>query len=92
MAFTGMTTGVLYSSTQGDSLTGRYIIDHITWYNQTVSNKTVKIVEKARGGAVFESKSLTSNNPITRYFQRGFCMDGIIIASLGSGKVEIVCR
>ena len=91
MAFTGNIGTVITSSTQNDELTGRYVIQAISWVgNSSVGDEA--IVSDGAGTAIFDGTGSQTDDTITRNYTEGLFVDGIKITKLESGAIQITMR
>jgi hypothetical protein len=88
MAVTGRTNGTLICTSQGDTITGRVVVESISYKECTAANATCK-VGTGTGYAVvmYRAKSDASNMIDTKYLMQMY--DGLKVLSLPSGIVEI---
>ena len=93
MAFTGRSVGILYSGTQGDSLSGNFVIDWIRFNSGTGGAGSVcKLTETASTNVFFNGTSKESYGTVTQVFEGGQMFNGIIVGSLSAGHVQIGLR
>ena len=89
MAVTGRTNGTFICTSQGDTITGRLVVQTIAHKQPTASNSPCKVgTGTAYAGVVFQTKSTGSNAESIQVY--GKLYNGLKVLSLGSGIVEIV--
>ena len=91
MAFSGDFGKVAISSTAGDSLSGRFVIDNIRWAEGVAAGDEA-IIKDSSGNIIFQAKISVANVDVVANYQDGLFIDGIDIDTLGSGKVLITMR
>lgn len=91
MAVTGDNGIMLTFSAASDAVTGTQIIDNIQWTEGATAGDEAKVTDAA-GNVIFEAKLSAANTVVTKNFQGGLQVDGITIATLGSGKIAVALR
>jgi hypothetical protein len=90
MAFTGFTTGTLYTATQGTSTATTLVIENIRYNSSTGgAGKRARIKDKVSGGEIFNQRVSGSYGLAVASYANGKLAHGIIVTSLPEGFLEI---
>ena len=93
MAFTGYTTGVLYSATQGETHTGPLIIDNIRYVSSTGgAGQTCRVATDQSTSWLARLTVSASYGLDVNKWDKGVHVDGLQVLSLPEGYVEITLR
>jgi len=89
--FTGLSSGTLYTATQGASISTPLVIENIRYVSGTGgAGKTAKIYERSGSGAVFfQGRVSASYGLAPATYHDGKLVRGIIVKSLPEGYLEI---
>ncbi len=91
MAFSGDPGKSLITSTATDTYSGRLAIDSIHWAEAVAAGDAV-VVKDSLGTIIFQAKASAANVDVLKNFQDGLFVDGLNVATLGSGTLIFAMR
>lgn len=97
MAFSGFSTGVLVSTTQGDSTGLTLLPDRVVYTTSTSPlasqcKLNVRLKNGVAGGVIFDQTQAASYGLVDLEMPPGMTWDGVIVTTLTQGSVQIYLR
>jgi hypothetical protein len=79
----------IYSTLQGDTLAGSWVIRGIGWAAPTTNTHRCKVTDATSNAVLFDASAGAANNSVFFPYPKKLYANGITITTLGSGTVTI---